>query len=228
MANPTHPATVFHHTRKNYSRYNHIESRSAISLESRAWRKHTQALLYRTFSFAVVNKALQQHIFNFQNPDTASLQQYGYLSIEQELASADDERTASLEKRRTILLADTSALLKRKNKNLRQLIKKNKPFKRTAYITYLEELAAKASERNVHLYFVASPLYNGGPGIEKTVLASQIISDRFIDIADSNKYPEFYTVENCFDYAHLNENGAKLYTSYLADEFKHRLKSPSL
>ena len=40
-----------------------------------------------------------------------------------------------------------------------------------------------------------------------------------IDIANPYKYKEFYIFKNSFDSGHLNNNGAKLLTTGLANEF---------
>ncbi|MCP3933258.1 MAG: hypothetical protein GY705_29660 [Bacteroidetes bacterium] len=82
------------------------------------------------------------------------------------------------------------------------------------------ELIDKKKKKGIELIFVLI-----APEVERCRnsminLSHNIPEPNLIDLANPTKYPDLYTVENNFDFSHLNTKGAGIFTSCFAEEFK--------
>jgi hypothetical protein len=84
-------------------------------------------------------------------------------------------------------------------------------------------LVENAEQAGVTLIFVASPLIMEKAPSE--ALHQTGAFPVFFAFNDPSRYPELYEIDNRFDFTHLNENGASLLTTHLADEFAKWLAS---
>jgi hypothetical protein len=122
--------------------------------------------------------------------------------------------------RRQVFLSDTSVVTKRKaiSKNKFQkyddhpeLLEKYNKF----YADALNSMAADAKKSGTHLIFLLSPRIDASQYDELIPLFHHLHPDHRIEISDSRKNPELYLSANSFDETHLNDEGAKIYSTIL-------------
>jgi hypothetical protein len=72
------------------------------------------------------------------------------------------------------------------------------------------------TQRGIRLVLLIPP----GPVNERQLaLLRRLPKDHFIDLSDPLKFPALYNSDLFFDYVHLNHDGARLLTQYLAESF---------
>lgn len=121
-------------------------------------------------------------------------------------------------------LKDTSGLAARKLNSAKAFeeLEKNPELIKKYNHVYLDRINStiqKLKENGIYPVFVMNP--RADPRQYKEILTVFYnIDPRYrIEIADSRKYPELYLSQYASDETHLNEEGAVLYTKYLAREF---------
>ncbi|MBK9523808.1 MAG: hypothetical protein IPO39_03440 [Bacteroidetes bacterium] len=129
-------------------------------------------------------------------------------------------------------LNDTSGLTTRKINSAQAFeeLEKNPELIRNYNHVYLDRINSTIQNllaTGIYPVFVMNP--RADPRQYKEILTVFYnIDPRYrIEIADSRKYPDLYAVENASDETHLNEQGAVLYTKYLAREFNKLVLSNS-
>ena len=89
----------------------------------------------------------------------------------------------------------------------------------------LNQFYQDCAKKGIQVFFVLPPK------LETYTFATHLVNNlpenSVIDLANADKHPEFYSVENSKDYGHLNTRGAKLYTQKLASEFLDRVHKKS-
>lgn len=86
------------------------------------------------------------------------------------------------------------------------------------FFELFSSLIEQARLKGVKIIFVLSPRR----GVQYEFLLpvfNRLPSGNKIELADPDKYPEFYSPENSFDVGHLNHKGAMLFTERLTQEF---------
>jgi lysophospholipase L1-like esterase len=121
-------------------------------------------------------------------------------------------------------LADTSGLIARSNASTEQfqkfeehfeLLKKfNKP-----YLSKINRTIDELKRKGIYPIFVFTPRSEKNQYDEIIPLFNKIDAKYKIEIADSRKYPELYTVKNSADETHLNKKGAEIFTAILSQKF---------
>ena len=126
-------------------------------------------------------------------------------------------------------LKDTSGLTMRKKwseneftkfENNPELLKKYN----TVYLERLNHLTSTLVSKGIYPVYLITPRSEKEQYEELLPLFAQLPARHKIEICDSRRYPELYTVENSLDETHLNAKGAKILTTILADQFSKLLK----
>ncbi len=89
----------------------------------------------------------------------------------------------------------------------------------TVHMKKVKKLLKLAEENNVYLIFVLQPKFGYVAYSEIIPIFEQIDEYHKINMADPDKFPELYYAKYSKDKTHLNHNGAKIYSRYLAKEF---------
>ena len=88
------------------------------------------------------------------------------------------------------------------------------------YKTLLKRYLQKANKNGINLHFILSPRSNVLISAEELLdIRNSLPQGKVIDLADPIKYRDLYNTKLRFDADHLNGQGAKLYTTYLAELF---------
>jgi len=91
-----------------------------------------------------------------------------------------------------------------------------------AVLNLIYKYLNKSIRKNKKLIFIFSPKFTHGMTPSEIYALYLAIPEEYkINMADPNKYPEFYEFENRYDQMHFNENGAKLFTKELATAFQN-------
>ncbi|MGV9011232.1 MAG: hypothetical protein ACOH13_01450 [Flavobacteriales bacterium] len=137
----------------------------------------------------------------------------GYFSLDEEMATK--EADVVFAKRKATFLADTS-ILQRRAATLAAYYVDGHVDANAMQRRRLMELSEKAAVRGSRLLFVLPPL--ASVQIPKLLaLFKSLPQGQCIDLCDPTNYPEFYLTVNAFDEGHLNDHGARLFTSELAN-----------
>lgn len=113
---------------------------------------------------------------------------------------------------------DTNDLIKRKIISVVNGEKKVLNDSRQVYREKLHELIKLAQGKEVELYFIISPRLPDYFDVSY-LLDDQKIKQRTINLSDGKHYPQFYLKKFSYDIGHLNEVGANIYSSVLANQF---------
>lgn len=89
------------------------------------------------------------------------------------------------------------------------------------HLKKINQLIADSKIKGIQLIFLVSPRSTNQAIIN---LAHQIPSKNCIDLSNSKKYPEFYSMQNSFDIGHLNTEGSNIYTSKIFTEYLKIIK----
>ena len=121
-------------------------------------------------------------------------------------------------------LNDTSGLTRRKiaSANAFDAIEKNPELIRNynkPYLEWIDEVIATLMAENIYPIFVISPKADKRQYDELLPVFFNINPKHRINIADSRKYPELYSVAFAGDETHLNKKGAARYSQILAHDF---------
>jgi hypothetical protein len=79
-----------------------------------------------------------------------------------------------------------------------------------------QRLVNDYKQQGIRLVLLIPP----GPVNERQLaLLRRLPTDNFIDLSDPEQYPELYNPDLFYDFVHLNHDGARLLTQYLAESF---------
>lgn len=126
------------------------------------------------------------------------------------------------QKRRVLFLKDTSILKKREKGAIKVFSKKREdsPNIDRQYFEILNALIKNADKKGIKLFYFFLPKAPESYYKSSYGGLMKLPKDRFINLADSREYPEFYELKYSFDRAHLNMKGANKLTTELAEIFK--------
>ncbi len=148
------------------------------------------------------------------------LEQRGFLAIDVEQIVGTVENRRQLRQRRAALLANPGRLAA-ETEAARSAFTDPSSWNplNDLQLDLLQQMRAEAQEAGVELIFVLPPrqhvLYR-----ELLPLFYALPPEERIDLADPDRYPQFYTLEESFDFAHMRGAGAELYTRALADAYR--------
>lgn len=174
---------------------------------------------FRTFSFlgnyfynTIGLAGFRSHFRESNHIEIDKIGSRGFLALDDDLSDDVQGREAAFKNQ----LAQFDKRIEKTKKTYAMIEAKPRLYNQSHY-DYLDELTKKAEIKNNKLFFVIPPRKNDYDNVLK--LASALPHNRIIDLANPEKYPEFYASENSFDIGHLNKKGAKIFTEKLADEY---------
>lgn len=91
------------------------------------------------------------------------------------------------------------------------------------YHKHLQSLEKQAAAKNIRLIYIVPPLLPISSYEELAVLHYNLPTRMKINVANSQKYPEFYSREYVWDGNHLNEEGATLLSKEIARIFGQKV-----
>ncbi len=104
-----------------------------------------------------------------------------------------------------------------KRKSMAAFSQPNRTPGKSAHHSLIRNLIQRAKTQNVDLIFLLTPrsyFYD-----QLLPLYDALPAEHKIELADANRYPQFYAREYSFNVGHLNEAGAQLFTKALARRF---------
>lgn len=141
----------------------------------------------------------------------------GFLSLDDQLklTPGNDD----YHKRKREFAADTILLQQRINQSILDFGKTDyQNWLNRAHLTKTNQLISDSQAKGIHLIFIIPPML---PEYREVLALKEALPENHvIELADINKYPEFYLRENLFDHGHLNAVGASLFTGELGDELR--------
>ncbi len=170
------------------------------------------AFLKNTFHISQFKGMVGQYESQYQELD--HFNSAGFLSLTKEF-SYDPKRRADLSMRMNELRSDTSMIGKKKNKAI-TVRASNTGSICPVFMDRLTTLNTLCLEKDIDLIHLLAPTLTTK---SEWAAFNALPQKTRIDMGDPNVFPEFYQLENLFDRGHLNEKGAQLYTTYLAQEF---------
>jgi hypothetical protein len=182
-------------------------------------RKTYLSVYTRCYTNKLTDGTKYKRIFNhYSFPYDHSFTYNGYFPLEKELELTGAHN--QFKDRRSRFQSDTSILNKRKQISAKNNeIKYDKYLNRT-HLDLLNEIITESKRKGMHVFFLISPRLRNYKEIH--ALANHLPDNNIIDISSVEDYPELYKVSNSFDGVHLNEKGAELYTTYIAEVLKHK------
>ena len=142
--------------------------------------------------------------------------QDGFYAVDRQMA---DSKNNNMLKDRMRYFLENTHLLKSRIEITNQSFSKqnNQDFLNKAHLNKINYLIKKSKEKNIHLVFIIPPRLPEYDGL--IAIKEKLPKTHIIEIANPEKYPELYQIDYSFDIGHLNSEGAKIFTKYLADEF---------
>ncbi|TAH27661.1 MAG: hypothetical protein EAZ07_00240 [Cytophagales bacterium] len=83
----------------------------------------------------------------------------------------------------------------------------------------IQQLIEKSKQKDIHLIVFLPPRLVVEDYEELIPIFAQIPKDHRIEISNSHLYPELYLAKYTFDFGHLNEVGAQIFSKKIAQEF---------
>jgi hypothetical protein len=122
------------------------------------------------------------------------------------------------------LINDTMDLQKRKLISIKSFEGGNKgQFVNKFYVKFLLKMVKDAKSKGINIYFVVPPRLVNYNEIT-TLMGKRELHNRVIELANGNKYPEFYLMKYTYDIGHLNVAGTPIFTRKFAEEFVNAQK----
>lgn len=197
----------------NYS-INYVQHSDYEKAEKRAYySRYIQSFIYSFLDFKILPKSITSNTFH--------VDPHGYSPLDIELFDADGDNEF---KSRWLAFHSDST-------NLASRIEMAKKIKELAsddpvnqyHLNYLHFLIQQSKEKGIHLIFVLPPRLSNESYFELVPLARSLPTQNVIKLNDPETYYELYLTEYSFDAGHLNSKGADIFSSYLAENFKHIL-----
>jgi hypothetical protein len=137
----------------------------------------------------------------------------------------EGEEGEPVNKRHDKFLSDTTVLSRRIKYSRSQFDKfKESPDMLEKYNQYytdeLNRLILNAQKKGTYLIFLISPRLDYKQYDEIIPIYHHILPGHAIEISDASRYPLLYQAKFSNDETHLNSEGAKIYTGFIAREFK--------
>lgn len=171
-------------------------------------------------SFIMKNINFLHYLKLFDSSNKNKLQNFffkknnGFYSLDE-----DFPPTSNYAKRNENFKSDTSGF-NRMTRQVQKEFRNKKDFDSFNQYHYqkLINLINLAKTKNIHLIYLLPP--RSRSYVEELALINRIPSAHLIEIANPFKYPELYQSKYAFDKNHFNKEGADIFTSNIASEFK--------
>lgn len=169
-----------------------------------------EGILYNLFDFNILKETTL----------TKNIGINGFYPVEKELSDANSE---VLKKRReafqlsTIQLQEIVAGLKNSDVYLNAVKVNQIHYKR------LKNLILKSKEKGIHLFYILPPRLKQRDYIELLPILKTLPQSNVIYLFEYEKHKSLYSVENSFDYGHLNTKGSNIFTKFLAKKISEKL-----
>jgi len=144
---------------------------------------------------------------------------HGYCPFELSNLGASGEEIAMLKKRRKLYKTHVQDLSKRKNFHLKQLGNLNELVVNEAALSALEELHELAANKGINLVYYLPPRLKEMEVNELLSIYKSLSNKYKIDVSSPDRFPDLYEDRYSFDLIHLNKEGSKRFTEYLAQQF---------
>lgn len=173
-------------------------------------KNYSIAFIENIFKIGMIKPMLLYSI-NPQNGDDACFGKAydGFVPLEDEFGRGG---------KRWQIIRENPDKLKRRMKHAKKMYsKKSYQEPNKLIFSKFQELIALSEQRNVRLVFLLCPL-----GWDYRILLpvfDKIEAKNKIDLGNPFENSEFYMVDYCYDYGHLNNRGANLFTERLANKF---------
>jgi hypothetical protein len=92
----------------------------------------------------------------------------------------------------------------------------------------IQNLIDQFKQKGTHLIFILQSKSDYDTLDELLALYNRIPSANKINMADPDRFPEFFELSNAFDKIHYNDKGAEIFTKHLAEEFKRLVEKYQL
>lgn len=144
----------------------------------------------------------------------------GFLPLEYQYETTNDPvLRAALSKKRQLLEEKPENLDRRRHRHLEGHLVDSAVYYSEIHRDRLLRMIESAKGKGIQLillYISSGP--NQAP--ERAIqLLRSLPKANVIDLADPAKYPELFAVENAFDIGHLNDQGSRIFTTHLANQF---------
>ena len=146
----------------------------------------------------------------------------GFYSLDDDLQKTPNNDV--LQQRKDSFLADTKTLEERRNSVLDIYENANNIAVNDYHLSYLSALIDKSKEKGINLIYILPPRLTVEQYEELVPISNLLPKANVINLSHPETYNELYTVENSYDVGHLNASGARVLTTYLAEEFKNILQ----
>lgn len=175
-----------------------------------------------THLFSYVDFKILNNFFEINNElNTNSVGENGYYSLWLDMMENDIENGPR--DWHETFKSDTTVVAERRKFALNALNQIDTLQLNEYYLEFLHTLIEEYKKIGVELIFVLPPKLLERYYLELLPIAKSLPQKNMIDMSNPLKYDEFYQTQYSFDKAHLNDEGATLYTNYLAEEFRKRL-----
>lgn len=145
----------------------------------------------------------------------------GYLPCEYQFETTQNKALReALAKKKNRLEEEPERLQDRRVKHLQGYEEYSDAYYSEVHQERILQLIKRAKVKGIHLILIyISSGTNQNPG--RTInLCRSLPKSHIIELANPTKFPELYYVANAFDPGHLNAKGSRIFTRYLAQEFK--------
>lgn len=96
-----------------------------------------------------------------------------------------------------------------------------------AHLSRLQALIRRADQQGVRLIYLIAPRGGVVSHFDRQALKAALPDERVIDLSDPEEFPQFHDPELSFDRAHLNAEGARIFSLEVARQARERLSGNS-
>lgn len=212
------PESIIHSSRKKYW-VNLKEYFFAVRWFAQAQSLSIRHRLYciRKYSVAFIENALgigelSDMLAYFESNDGLVVGRKGYFPLEVE---TEEFAAEELVKRRDAFLADNTAIAKRRIqiKHIFNSIEPDSPQCTKVHINRINRILQFGERNGIHIIFM---LTNGGLDEDTLATFYNIPAKHRLNLADPNKYPEFYQEEYYYDKGHFTLEGSRRFSNEAA------------
>jgi hypothetical protein len=143
--------------------------------------------------------------------------QKGFLSLDEDFAAKGDNFEDLISRKKDFNKHYKKELNKYKNA-YNSFLSSSKKYSIDKFSLYIIEQAKMLESQGIEVAFIISPRQELGD-LLYVKNQKKILGDfKVHDFSNPDEYPALFTRENSFDRVHLNEQGATLFTKYLAEK----------
>ncbi|MGZ4117736.1 MAG: hypothetical protein ACXVPY_09655 [Bacteroidia bacterium] len=204
----------------NFSIHYVLDANYPQALKTKIIREYCQGYINNMFDFSGCLAPF--HHTNAESDNCLGKNKNGFYSLNEEMEDTPGDN--EFRYRLTSFLKDTTILKERINMSKVAFSEKNTGVYLNKYhLNYLKRMIEKSEAKGIQLFFIIPPRLTLKDYQELLSLAKALPEKNVIQLADVNKYPEFYKSATAFDIGHLNKTGAELFSRLLAAEIEKRI-----